>query len=267
MIETMQHYSGQIAGQVGSYGRLIAESVALIAVGGLLVYLLSRLVRRLLGSYLQDHRLPRVTFGTLYVLVLLLTAAVVLKQAGFDVSRIAPIAIICLFFLAVVVYFLIPYLPRLPFLPGHTIETGGVMGCVESVSPFNTAIRKSDGTMVYIPNAKILASQISNYSHASNRRIELTISVAPDSDMPAVRDRLLARMVQDPRVMTDPGPRVQVTGGDALGVQLSLQCWVRNADFGGTRSDLWFELVRQINANADLSLSVERHEVFIREPR
>ena len=76
----------------------------------------------------------------------------------------------------------------------------------------------------------------------------------------------MALMVNESRVLTDPEPKVQVASADAGGVKLSLQCWVKNADFGGTRSDLWFNLVRQSSEDDDLNLSVERHEVFIREP-
>lgn len=56
--------------------------------------------------------------------MLVVTALIALKRAGFDTAGFGQIAVLLVLFGAVLVYFLLPFLPKLPFIPGHMIETG-----------------------------------------------------------------------------------------------------------------------------------------------
>ena len=267
VVEYLQQNSEQLAESVGEYGYLIGDSLVVIVLVMLLVFVLHRIARRFLFPLIQNNRLPVVIFGTLYVLVLVITAIMVLNKMGFDVSIGGRVAILLVLFTAVIIYFLIPFLPKLPFKPGHNIETQGVFGKVMSVSYLHTTVRKFDGTVAFLPNPMILASKILNYSYDPHRRIEMFLSVDPGCDMEAVQERLAGMMAGDERVLEDPAPAVYVSGADAGGVALTLYCWTENADFIKTRSSLWFEFVRLAQDDPAIRLAVPKQEVEIKDGR
>ena len=176
------------------------------------------------------------------------------------------VALLAVIIGAVVVYFLLPFFPRLPFMPGHTIESGGVMGTVDAVSTFHTTVRKFDGTMVFMPNALVLASKILNYSDTPTRRVEMALNVTPDSDLDSISERLVRLASEDERVVDDPAPAVYAMSADATGVQMTLYCWVENADFLGARSDLWLRLVKMCNEEQGIHLALPRQQVQVLNP-
>ena len=265
LMDYVRGHSDDIVNQAGEYSQLLLDSLGFILVGMLTVFILHRLATRFLYSFVGDRRILLVTFGALYVLVLVFTAILVLRKVGIDVSVLGPLSIIVVLFLAVLMYFAIPFFPRLPFMPGHMIEAHGVMGTVDGISTFHTTIRKFDGTMVFIPNAMILASKIANYSDTPNRRIEVQVLVTLQSDVEVVKERLLSVASSDHRVLADPAPAAWVTGADATGVSMVLYCWVENADFFAARSDMWQALLGDERENAQFTLALPRQEVQLHE--
>ena len=267
VVEYLQENSQQIAESVGEYGYLIGDSMVVIVLGMLLVFVLHRIARRFLFPLIQNNRLPVVVFGTLYVLVLVVTAIMVLNRMGFDVTIGGRVAVMLVLFTSVIVYFLIPFLPKLPFKPGHNIETQGIFGKVTSVSYLHTTVRRFDGTVAFLPNPMLMASKILNYTYDPHRRIEMYLSVDPDCDMDAVQERLANMMTADERVLEDPAPVVYASGADANGVALTLYCWTENADFINTRSSLWFGFVRLAQEDPAIRLAVPKQEVEISDAR
>lgn len=265
LMDYLRGHSDDIVSQAGEYSGLIGDSLGFIAIGMLLVFALHRLSSRFLYRFVGDRRILMVTFGTLYVLVLVFTATLVLEKIGIDVSVIGPLAVIVVLFLAVVMYFAIPFFPRLPFRPGHMIEAYGVIGVVDGISTFHTTIRKFDGTMVFVPNAMMLATRIQNYSDTPDRRIEMGLVVTPDSDIEAVKSRLLALAAEEHRVLAEPAPAVFVMDADAVGVSITLYCWVQNGDYLGTRSDLWQALLRDIQGDEKCRLALPKQQVHLNE--
>lgn len=267
VVEYLQQNSDEIVENLGQYSYLVGDSLLFIALGMLVVFIMHKLAVRFLYSRVGNKRFLRVTIVTLYLMVLVLTGIMVLKKVGFDVSMGGPLAMLTVLFLAVIAYFLVPFLPKLPFLPGHTIEAHGIFGSVDSISSFNTAIRKFDGTMAFVPNAMIMASKILNYSYTPNRRIEMIVNVALDCDMAVVRERLLALLVGHDSVLDDPEPAVHVSNATASGAEMTLYAWVENADFLSVRTDLWLALVQMCKDEDGIDLALPRQEVRLKESR
>lgn len=265
--EYLESNSGQIKEQLDQYSYLVVDSLFVILAGMVTVFLLHKLASKLIYPRVKNTRLLSVTFGMFYVLVLVVAVIMVLAKVGFDVSTGGSIAILAVLFLTVVVYFILPFIPKLPFMPGHTIVAYGEMGTVDQISTFHTTLRKFDGTVVFLPNAMVMASKILNYSYVPNRRIEMSMKVAPGSNLDTVRERLLAIAANEHRVLADPAPAVFVMSADAGGIDITLYCWVENADFLGTRSDLWIELMKLADEDAAVSLSPELQAIKLQEPQ
>lgn len=266
-IEFIRENSDVIAEQVGQYGYIVVDSLYFIILGMLAVFALHKLASRFLYPYLPNARLARVIFGTLYVLVLVVTVLIALKRVGINVGGAGQIAVLLVLFGAVLVYFLIPFLPKLPFLPGHVIESGGVIGVVDSISSFHTTLRKFDGTMVFLPNALVMASRIQNFSYTPSRRIEMKLLIALDIDPEVARAQALEVVAAETRVLAEPPPAAYLTGADASGAALTVYCWVNNADYLPVQSDLWLQLLRLSREQGGIALASPRQDIELRDAR
>ena len=253
----------EVINQVSGYGSLIVNSLYLIIGGMIVVYLLHKLASKFLYPYIKDRRLVRVVFGTFYVLVLVITALLVLRKVGVDVEWVGRLALISVLIGAVIVFFLVPFFPRLPFRLGHMVEINDVLGYVDAISTFHTSIRKFDGTIVFIPNAIIMASKIVNFSETPSRRIEMKLSVNTDCDIEESKALFLRLMGEDERVLDEPAPAVFVVNVNAAGTDLFAICWVKNEDWFRTRSDLWTKVVDAFLADERVAMSLPQQEVYV----
>lgn len=253
----------EVIDQVSGYGSLIVSSLYLIICGMIVVYLLHKLASKFLYPYIQNRRLVKVIFGTFYVLVLVITALLVLRKVGVDVQWVGKLALISVLIGAVIVFFLVPFFPKLPFRLGHMVEINDVLGNVDAISTFHTSIRKFDGTIVFIPNAIIMASKIINFSETPSRRIEMKLSVNTDCDIEESKALFLRLMGEDQRVLDEPSPAVFVVNVNAAGIDLFAVCWVKNEDWFRTRSDLWTKVVDAFLADERVAMSLPQQEVYV----
>ena len=258
----------EVVDQVSAYGSLITNSLYLIIIGMIVVFLLHKLTSKFLYPHIKKPRLMRVIFGTLYVLILVVTMLMVLNRIGIDTTVISKIALMTVLAGAVIIFFLIPFLPRLPFLIGQMIEVNGVLGIVDSISYAHTTIRTFDGAMVFMPNPVVLASKIINYHDLPERRIALNLIVNLDADIEEVRTLLLKIMNGDERVVQEPAaPLVRATTASANGLELIALCWVKNEDFLNTQSDLWIRVVTAFNNDERVTMSRPKQDIYIAESK
>lgn len=255
--------SVSVINQLSAYGDLITKSFYFIIAGMILIYLLHRLTSKYLYPHMKNTRIIKVVFGTLYALILVVSVLLVLKKLGFDVSIIGKISILSVLLISVVIFFLLPFLPRLPFKIGHMVEINGIVGTVDSISTYHTTIRKFDGTVVFIPNTSVLGGYISNYHDIPERRIEMNLEISSSSNITTVKELLLKIMADDARVLKEPKPSIFVTDADVSGIKISLYCWVENGDWLSTRSDLWVEVQNAFMHNNTLSMARTQQEIYL----
>ncbi len=257
--------SVEIVDQVSDYGFLIMDSLYLIVGGMLAIFMVHKLVSLLIYPHLKNLRMLKVVMGTLYVLILVIAVLVLLRKLGFDMTVIGRISILTVLISAVAVFFLVPFLPRLPFKTGHLVQLSGEMGVVDGISTYHTTLRKLDGTIAFIPNALLMAGKIINYHDTPERRISLELESGFDTDLDLLKARLLEIMQAEGRVLSEPSPPwVVITGVDARGAQLSAFCWVKNADWFTTRSDLWEAVLAMVRSTDGVSLSRSEQDIYLK---
>jgi len=265
--ETIQN-TVEIVDQVSEYGDLITHSLYLIIGGMLAIFILHILFSKFVLPFLSKapllSRLLKVIMGTFYVLILAIAILIVLRELGFEVNVIAKISLLAILSGAVLVFFLVPFLPKLPFVFGNMVEINGVMGVVDRISSFHTTIRKFDGTLVYVPNALVMATKILNYHQLPERRIEMTIQVSITSDIDAAIETFLQLMREDERVTDKPAePVVFAVDADSSGLKMTGYCWVKNADWLSARSDLWIKAVKTFMQNDQISMARPQNDVYL----
>ncbi len=256
--------ASHIVDQVSNYGTLITDSLYVIIGGMIAVFLLYKLTAKFLFPYVKHRRLIRVIFGTIYVLILVVSMLIVLNKVGIDTSSIGKIAIIAVLVGAVAVFFLVPFLPRLPFMTGQMIEVSGVVGTVDNISTLHTTIRTFDGAMVFLPNPVVLASKITNFSDIAERRITLNLTVNIEADIEEVRNRIITIMCADERVLREAAPPVaRVSTASAAGIELTAFCWTKNEDFLNAQSDIWIQVVNAFRDDKRVSMALPQQEIHI----
>ena len=125
-----------------------------------------------------------------------------------------------------------------PFKVGDLIEAAGVSGIVESVGIFNVVMKTPDNRVINVPNSLVYAGTITNYNAESTRRIDLTIAIGYDADIPQARSVIAAIIAAETRIAKTPAPEVVVQDVLTTVVTLAVRVWVASSDYGSVRSDL-----------------------------
>ena len=97
-----------------------------------------------------------------------------------------------------------------PFEIGDLVEAQGHTGVVEGLNMFVTTLTTPDSKTVIIPNGPLSNGDIVNYSKLDQLRVDLVIGISYDADIQQARNVIMEVMKNDPKVMDDPAPSVNV---------------------------------------------------------
>jgi len=113
-----------------------------------------------------------------------------------------------------------------PFKEGDIISVSGFDGTVLVINLRTTEMRTLDGLIVILPNADVLSHAIVNYTRADRRRVELPISVGPDSDSEQVRAIILDAIQSVKGFVSEPAPLVAVHTLGTKSIDLTAYFWI-----------------------------------------
>ena len=125
-----------------------------------------------------------------------------------------------------------------PFKVGDFIHAGGVDGTVEGINLMHTQLVLADNREAIVPNAKIGADVIINFSRRGIRRFELRVGIGYYGDIGkaiAVVQRLFAA---DARILANPAPTVWTDSLGDSAVVLLLRGHAAVDDFWPAQTDL-----------------------------
>jgi small conductance mechanosensitive channel len=91
-----------------------------------------------------------------------------------------------------------------PINVGDFIEGAGVAGTVEEIQIFTTQLATPDNKTIIIPNAKLTADNIINYSTKGTRRADMVFGIGYEDDIEKARDIIIDILSNDERVLKDP---------------------------------------------------------------
>jgi small-conductance mechanosensitive channel len=107
---------------------------------------------------------------------------------------------------------------RRVFKPGDRVRIGDHLGDVERSSAMATYLRTPKNEMLVVPNSKILAEEVLNYSTLARRQgliLHTTVGVGYDAPWRQVEAMLLEAAARSPGVLREPKPFIlQKTLGD-----------------------------------------------------
>ena len=136
-----------------------------------------------------------------------------------------------------------------PFRAGEYVDLGGVAGTVLSVQIFSTTMRTVDGKIIVIPNGKIIAGNIINFSREPARRNEFIIGVSYDADIDKVKQILTRILEADNRILKDRDITVRLNELAPSSVNFVVRAWSLSGDLQNVYWDVLEQIKREFDAN------------------
>ena len=118
-----------------------------------------------------------------------------------------------------------------PISPGDYVEAGGVEGTVEEVGMFVTAITAPDNVRNYVGNAKLFGDNIKNYSANSHRRVELVAQLDNSADVTKAISLLKEGIQRVPNQVEGMDADVEVLEFSERGPRLAVRPYTHTANY------------------------------------
>lgn len=128
-----------------------------------------------------------------------------------------------------------------PFKVGDLIDAQGYLGHVEAISIIVTKIVTLDNKQVIIPNGSISNGNITNLTEKGKLRVDLVMGIAYNSDIKKARAALMAVMQENPLVLNDPAPSVNVLELADSSINLAVRPYCDPAHYW----DVYFQTLEQ----------------------
>ncbi|EER2476002.1 small-conductance mechanosensitive channel MscS [Escherichia coli] len=135
-----------------------------------------------------------------------------------------------------------------PFRAGEYADLGGVAGTVQNVHIFSTTMRTLDGKIVVIPNGKIIAGEIVNFSREPERRNEFIISVSYDADIDRVKQVLTDIVMSEERVLKNREITVRLNELGESSMNFVVRVWSRRDDLQSVYWDVLERIKREFDS-------------------
>ncbi|MCF7802898.1 MAG: mechanosensitive ion channel [Candidatus Marinimicrobia bacterium] len=223
---------------VSTYGLRIIGSILIFIVGKWVAGLLTKLLSRALNKSGIDKTLRtflrNITYYGLFVFVIIAAMSnlgietasfiAVLGAAGLAIgfalqgslSNFAAGVLIILF---------------KPFKVDDHIEAAGTEGYVEEIQIFKTIIRSFDNKKIILPNSKVMNDNIVNHTAKDVRRLDLTVGIGYDDDIPKAKKVLKDILDSESRILDDPPPSIVVKELGDNSVNLGVRPYINTSDY------------------------------------
>ena len=253
------------------FGVKILAALAVFIIGRWVVKYLSNLARRLMEKRNVDATLGKFIASMTYIALLTFVILAALGMLGIQTTSF--IAVIGAAGLAVglalqgsLSNFAAGVLMIIfrPFKVGDFIEGAGVAGIVEEIQIFTTQLATPDNKTIIIPNAKLTADNIVNYSTKGTRRADMVFGIGYGDDIDKARHIISDVLSEDQRVLKDPPIQVAVSELADSSVNFVARGWVNAADYWGVVFDVTEAVKKRFDAEG-VSIPFPQRDVHIYE--
>ena len=151
-----------------------------------------------------------------------------------------------------------------PFKVGDFIEGAGVMGTVEEIQVFTTQLKTPDNKVIIIPNAKLTADNITNFSAKETRRVDLKFGISYGDDIDKAKGILADILSKDGRILKDPPPVIGLVELGDSSVNFAVRPWVKTVDYWNVYFDTT-ETVKKRFDSEGISIPFPQRDVHLYE--
>lgn len=226
----------------------ILQVTLILVVGIGLIKLLTNLARKALLRSRLEKAAHSIILGVVRVALYLLLVINVAAALGIDITGVVALASVLTLAVSLALQNMLAnviggftILTTHPFHSGDFVDIGGQSGTVEEISMTYTQLATPDNKIVSIPNNTVVGSQITNYSVAGTRRVDINVTASYTAPAQAVIDALLQAGNAE-KVLADPAPFAALTEYGESAVGYTLRLWVKSQDYW----DVFFQVNQRI---------------------
>lgn len=153
-----------------------------------------------------------------------------------------------------------------PFVVGDYIldNATGQEGTVDEITTFYTKLLSVDNKVIVIPNGSLSNTSITNYSRMEHRRVDLTVSVAYETNLAEAKKVLQAVVENESSVVADMPCDIFVSSLADSAVELGVRVWVKNEDYWPVRWHMLEQIKLAFDEN-EISIPYPQLDVSLRE--
>jgi len=242
----MEKLIEKFSGLAVEYGLKILAAFAIWIIGSWIIKRINKLVERAMNKSDYEESLKRFIHNLITWSLRILLIVVILSKLGVETTSFA--AILAAAGLAIgmalqgsLANFAGGVLIMIfkPFKIGDLIEAQGELGVVKEIEIFTTKLITLDNKEVILPNGILSNGTIVNYSSEKLRRVDLIMGVSYDADMKETKEVLMKVLRDNPKVVNDPAPQVEVFELADSSVNFVVRPWCKNEDYW----DVYFSTV------------------------
>lgn len=149
-----------------------------------------------------------------------------------------------------------------PFRTGEYVNFGSVAGYILEVHVFHTTLKTLDGKIIIVPNGKIIAGNIVNYSREPIRRNMFIISVSHAADVDLVIKTLQSVVDQDKRVLKEPKPVIGLSEFAPSSLNFTVKCWSNTKELKTVYNDLILKFKKSLDQN-NISIPFPKMDIYL----
>ncbi|MBE7379918.1 MAG: mechanosensitive ion channel [Leptolyngbya sp. SIO1E4] len=135
-----------------------------------------------------------------------------------------------------------------PFNVGDLIEAADVLGTVEEIQLFTTALITLDNKRVTVPNASLIGGNITNYTVTGKLRVDTVIGVAYDADIDRVKQVISEVLSSDPLVLQEPAPTIAVMELADSSVNFAVRPWAQPENYWSVYFNTYENVKKRLDA-------------------
>jgi small conductance mechanosensitive channel len=250
----MEDYMNTALDMMRSYGFRILAAIVILAIGRIVVGIITRTVHRVMNRHKADPTLAKFVVSLTKITLMAFVFIAAIRALGVDTTSF--VAVIGAAGLAVgfalqgtLANFAAGVMLIIfkPFKVGDYIEGGGSGGVVDAVQIFNTILATPDNKKVIIPNSKMTGDNITNYSAQERRRIDMKFGIGYGDDIRKAKATLEKIVNEDARVLKDPAPTVAVSELADSSINFVVRPWVATADYWA----VYFDITEKVKLTFD----------------
>jgi small conductance mechanosensitive channel len=136
-----------------------------------------------------------------------------------------------------------------PFKVGDFVLTQGEQGVVKEIQIFNTYLHTSDNKVIILPNGPVANGNITNFTKAEKRRVDLTFGISYGDNLKIAKDLICKFIDEDKRILLDPPPFIGVEALTNISVDISVRVWTETLDYW----DVYYSLNERVYTEFELA--------------
>ncbi|AMK12337.1 MAG: mechanosensitive ion channel family protein [Pseudodesulfovibrio sp.] len=119
------------------------------------------------------------------------------------------------------------------FRKGDYVTVGGQSGTVSAINIFNTVLTTPDNKVITVPNSAVLGGTITNVTANDTRRVDMVFGIGYDDDLLKAKKTLERIISEEPRILPEPAPVIQVNELGDSSVNFVVRPWCKTGDYWG----------------------------------